>query len=63
MDRETLVTGGSTVGVIVGSAVLIAGVEVGSLAIQGVGGALALAATFALAAYLAGLEDEGGAAH
>lgn len=63
MDRETLVTGGSTAGVIVGSAVLIAGVEFGSLAVQGVGGALALAGTLALAAYLAGLEDEGGAAH
>lgn len=63
MDRETLVTGGSTVGVIVGSAVLIAGVEIGNLALQGVGGAVALTATFALAAYLAGLEDEGGAAH
>jgi hypothetical protein len=61
MDRETLVTGGSVVATTVGLLVLLAGVGIKSYVLQGAGGAVVLAATFALSAYLAGLPDAEGA--
>ncbi|MFB6219535.1 MAG: hypothetical protein ABEH77_10265 [Halobacteriaceae archaeon] len=57
MDHETRVTGGATAGVVLGSAVLLVGVDIGNSVLQGVGGALVVLAIFALAAYLAGLDD------
>lgn len=57
MDTETLVTGGATGAVVLGTAVLLVGVEFGSFGLQGVGGAAVVAAVLVLAAYLTGLDE------